>query len=404
MRKSKISLLFVPPTNGGGMEIIMMICEKEYCTGCGMCVSVCPKGCIKLEVQKGFYFPVIDQTICINCKICQNRCPQNNAKYSCSKSLRPEVFCAQILDTVALSNSSSGGMFYAFASYFIENLGGYVFASSLDSNLYYSYNKINSLTNLLNAQGSMYIQSDTKKVYQEVKDCLKENYALFIGCPCQVAALKSYLGKENRKLLTMDLVCHGVGSFDLFKKHIMNIEQEEGKRVHGFRFRCKDRKSLLNHYLEKLTFEDGNIRYIDGLLSPYMAAYFHRSIYRESCYKCRYASIPRVGDITLGDYVGIDRKVVSRKRFDEGVSLLIINNEIGKYYFEQVNSKIWYIRRSINEVLKTNANVSTPSIRPSERDLLDQDISAEAFLKLSRFSIKNIIGIIYNSFKLRYKL
>ena len=54
----------------------------------------------------------------------------------------------------------------------------------------------------------------------------KNEKVLFIGLPCQVAALKQYIDlyKLNRNLLTLvDIVCHGVTPQDYLKTHIENI-------------------------------------------------------------------------------------------------------------------------------------------------------------------------------------
>ena len=62
-------------------------------------------------------------------------------------------------------------------------------------------------------QGSKYVQSNINTTYSEIK--LEEGrWVLFTGTPCQIAGLKSYLGKEYNKLLTADIICHGVPSAD----------------------------------------------------------------------------------------------------------------------------------------------------------------------------------------------
>lgn len=54
----------------------MIICDKELCTGCGLCSSTCPVHCITMEEDEyGFLYPVINPDKCINCGKCKKRCP-----------------------------------------------------------------------------------------------------------------------------------------------------------------------------------------------------------------------------------------------------------------------------------------------------------------------------------------
>jgi len=46
--------------------------DKEKCTGCGICVDVCPVEAIKIENDKA----VISDD-CTECGACENECPNN---------------------------------------------------------------------------------------------------------------------------------------------------------------------------------------------------------------------------------------------------------------------------------------------------------------------------------------
>lgn len=53
-----------------------LICEKELCTGCGLCAARCPKHCISLVAEElGHLYPSVDQKKCIDCGLCQKACP-----------------------------------------------------------------------------------------------------------------------------------------------------------------------------------------------------------------------------------------------------------------------------------------------------------------------------------------
>lgn len=66
-------------------------------------------------------------------------------------------------------------------------------------------------------RGSKYVQSYMGTVYRTVEQRLRDNrYVLFSGTPCQVAGLKAFLGKTYDRLLTVDIICHGVPSSAIF--------------------------------------------------------------------------------------------------------------------------------------------------------------------------------------------
>ena len=76
----------------------MKLRDKETCTGCGLCVNVCPNGCIKMKRdQEGFYFPVIHQQQCLDCGLCKKACfdmasnPKKEVRvYTIEVDIRPE--------------------------------------------------------------------------------------------------------------------------------------------------------------------------------------------------------------------------------------------------------------------------------------------------------------------------
>ena len=48
------------------------------CTGCGACVSICPKSCLSLMPNKeGFYYPQTTNEACIECGLCSYNCPSH---------------------------------------------------------------------------------------------------------------------------------------------------------------------------------------------------------------------------------------------------------------------------------------------------------------------------------------
>ena len=59
-----------------GWRTFRPVVMKEKCNGCGLCVTHCPEGTIKLNKKKA----KIDYDYCTGCLICLSVCPQNSIK------------------------------------------------------------------------------------------------------------------------------------------------------------------------------------------------------------------------------------------------------------------------------------------------------------------------------------
>ena len=83
-------------------------------------------------------------------------------------------------------------------------------------------------------------------------------------------------------------------------------------------------------------------------------------ISRPSCYECPYKSIYHPGDITIGDYWGID-KAAPGFNDNKGVSLVIINTEKGKAAFEAVKENCTFQETKIED------SIQSPFVKPISR-------------------------------------
>lgn len=89
--------------------------------------------------------------------------------------------------------------------------------------------------------GSKYFQSDTAGIYKRVLELLKRNErVLFCGTPCQVAALRAYLGREYENLYLLDFICKGINSPKAYIAYIEELEQKYKSTVKCVRQRVKN--------------------------------------------------------------------------------------------------------------------------------------------------------------------
>ena len=104
--------------------------------------------------------------------------------------------------------------------------------------------RINNENEIDKLKGSKYVQSHIGDIYKNVKnDLLNNKLTLFIGTPCQVAGLKSFLRKEYENLVTIDFVCHGVPSIQYLKDSIGKVNVTDLTPCFRYKFFEKKRNT-----------------------------------------------------------------------------------------------------------------------------------------------------------------
>lgn len=309
------------------------ILKKEECCGCGACYNKCPKDAIEMVFdEEGFLYPQVDFEKCIECGLCQQVCPSISATYK--NSDKPKVYATWAEDEIR-KKSSSGGMFTLLAEFILKE-GGVVCGAAFDENIRVKHILIDDIKDLPRLRGSKYVMSDTKRVYGEIVEKLEEGKkVLFCGCPCQVAGMLSYAKKEYENLYTLDLLCAGATSPGLFEKY--------KKEVHGTReiesVDFRNKKWYGWPASMTVTYKNGKV-YKRAKEEDVFYKYFLNNLAkRPFCDTCKFSRLPRQGDITLGDFWGIDKY---KKKLDDGLgtSVMTINNEKGKWLFEQIKLRM----------------------------------------------------------------
>ena len=141
-----------------------------------------------------------------------------------------KVYICQNKNNDIRFDSTSGGVFSALAQYVI-NRQGYVFGAEFDEcwNVIHGYGQ--TYDDLKRFRGSKYVQSHMGDTFNEVKHLLEDdNWILFSGTPCQVAALKKKVAiseVDEKKLILVDIVCHGTPKavvWNDFKEWLMKYD------------------------------------------------------------------------------------------------------------------------------------------------------------------------------------
>lgn len=324
------------------------VCEENMCTGCRACIDKCAKGAISIKDDLDTFNAVIDENKCIDCGACHKVCP-NNTLVELKEQLSWYQGWAD--DKEEREKSSSGGFASVLSKSFVKN-GGIVCSCSF-MNGDFIFEAVNSEDEVERFRGSKYVKSNPEGIYKKVKELLRgQNNVLFIGLPCQVAAVKNFVGENYKNnLYTVDLICHGTPSVEILKKYLEQYKVNL-KDVKEISFRTKNSFMLKNN--EKPI--------IDSRIQDRYTMTFLASLnYTENCYSCRYATDKRVGDITIGDSWGSGLM----EEIEKGISLVMCQTEKGKellnlmpFHFEKVN---------VDEALKSNHQLRHPAIVPKKR-------------------------------------
>jgi len=356
--------------------------DKSECCGCTACLHSCPVSAISfVEDKEGFMYPEINDEACINCGLCERVCPFEHPEYKNDE--HPAVFASLLKDKEERKKSSSGGLFYVLAKLIIEK-GGVVYGATLDNQLNVVHVGVDCLDDLAKLRGSKYVQSDLNKVFLDIREQLKsDRWVYFVGTGCQVAGLKSYLRKDYPNLITSDLVCHGVPSQKLFSTHVKYLEEKYHGKVSNYQFR--DNATWGGCELFQLTNPQGNIKHIRNSsyeLSPYLYSFMYAFTYRHSCYNCKFAQIPRQGDITLADYWGV-RSFFPQIDTSKGVSLILVNNSKGKEIWEKVKDKVEFYTSTVDDGAKFNSNLVHITKKPEIRNTVYQMIEEKGYAAMA---------------------
>ncbi len=342
------------------------------CCGCTACYSACPKNAITMsENEKGFKYPVVDESLCINCGICKGVCDFNKREHiSCSDSPLA-VYGIKHLNENVRNESRSGGVFTAITDVLLER-GAVIFGATLDDDFVVRHIKCSSKEERDKLRGSKYVQSDLSDTFKAVEQELKSGRIVaFSGTGCQVAGLKSFLRKDYENLYTFDIVCHGVPSPKVFGDYISYINKKYGK-ISGFNFRDK---TLLGWDMHIESFMVKGKKRISRMYAQLFTTDY---ISRESCYNCKYTNISRPGDFTLADFWGVD-KAFKGFNDNKGVSLLLVNSEKGNDLFEDANVKNVIEFNKCESDVYIQPQLKQPAKKPNGYDTFWQEYEQNGF-------------------------
>lgn len=313
----------------------MILADKNACTGCGACASICPCEAISMITDKeGFFYPLIAAEKCIGCGSCKNVCPAfKEHKNTFDKST---FFAAWTKCAENRKAASSGGLFGEIAQWVIKN-DGVVFGTAFSDDYKSLSCQSTDNVSLAKLKKSKYFESNMDISIKKIKVELdKDRWVFFCGTPCQAIGVRASFGYKYDKLIIADFLCHGVPSQKAYQKYINDIELKYKSKVSEVSFRSK--KFGWKTYCMLITFENGKKYLRLGITDPFYKLFLRNYSLRDSCYGCDRVEKSEA-DITLGDFWGVTKlkRIVDT---DEGISLVMLHNKKGIQIFNKTKNRL----------------------------------------------------------------
>jgi len=342
----------------------MKIADRNHCTGCGACADACPPSCISMVLsEEGFLFPSVDESRCVECGACGKACHVLNPP----ERHNPEkAFAAWALDDSVRTTSSSGGIYSVLGEHVLEN-GGVISGCRFDGDMVLKHELGDRPGCTVRFRGSKYVQCFTDGIYRKIKNELANGRTvLFTGVPCQVAGLRTYLGRPYENLIACDLVCHGVPSQKIFRSYLKRhrLSPDPDRSVVAFR----DLKGWGDFYI-RVSEQDDLVWRSDDATNEFLRSFLSGYDYNEACYACPYACMERTGDLTLADFWGLGRSVPFDKDPSNGCSLILVNTEKGANLLHAVRDRLFLEERTTEEARQGNGQLRNPVPRHPMRDV-----------------------------------
>lgn len=320
----------------------------DDCRGCGACLVVCKKNAISLLKDKnGFFAAYANEELCIDCGMCSSIC--SDAIKNIPPINKEEVFVAYTKDIKVLESSSSGGIGYQLAHYFIQNKS-YACGAIYDVN----YGGVRHIiadneTDLHLLQGTKYLQSDISFITKEIVSDKFEEGIIF-GTPCQIAGLNHALLHLNKrhKFVLIDLFCHGIPSSLLWDNHLAYIKNKyKFSEISNVRFRNGKEFSLTINNKYKKSFQYDAFYYF----------YLRKLIMNRCCYSCPYHR-SSFSDIRIGDFM---TKKYMKLPFSP--SVVIVNTDKGAEILQKIKPDIELFQEDYKNVdlIQDNETIAIPA-------------------------------------------
>ncbi|MEM4482260.1 MAG: Coenzyme F420 hydrogenase/dehydrogenase, beta subunit C-terminal domain [Desulfurococcaceae archaeon] len=320
------------------------------CSGCGICVVLCPREALKLSFSaQGHLRPTLNKSLCVDCGLCVRVCPfvdvPGEGEVVTSSFMTRligkyvKVGLAWSTDERVRFESASGGAATSILKYLLEE--GIVDAVLVSriwvkrGIVFGRYEVVYDPKELVNYTGSIYAPVDITKA---LKEALKKGLRIaLVGLPCQIRGLcKSFQHlphlKDNIKLV-LGLYCYNTPSSKAAGYAVKTLLKVNPEKVSRLIFRGHGWPGYA-----VIATDDGRTLKVPSqiLYGSGLGQYF----YGESCLVCP-DHTAELADISLADPWTYKRGIGTGKtlvviRTKLGLETLVRAVELGYLRFEEI--------------------------------------------------------------------
>lgn len=359
---------------------------KGDCTGCSACMAACPVDCITMENdEEGFWYPKSSDS-CINCGKCEKVCPVLKHEATANEYPQSAYACLSKDDNI-WRRSASGGAFTEICMAWGDESTIVVGASWDGFDVHQVC--IEGVHNIASLCKSKYVASHPENTLREIKSYLqKGKKVIYCGTPCLVAGLKSFLGKDYSNLLTIDLICHGVGSRTVFKQSVLKISNDLKEEIKHYEFRAK-RKLYETDHITSVTTETKLIYLVND---PYMQLFLSQNALRPSCGKnCVFRNPKRQGDLTIADFKGLFQVFPQLFGSKRNFTAVVSNSQKGECVVETLQKTTTIYETKVSNIVKFNPLFERNTWFSKDRDAFFQDFVKDPRLAISKWTVPHTI-------------
>ncbi len=361
------------------------LCSAAQCTACGLCIANCGKKAISFQLNEyGCEMPVIDQALCISCQKCKRICPAENTTQG---NPIKTVYAAWSLDEDIRLNAASGGMASTICHYALDR-GWKAFGVDFTPDQGAVFIEVSS-DNLSRIRNSKYSYASDTLPYDRIAEAVSGGKTIFIGLPCQVAAVKKHIATRQcpaDNLFSIDLLCHGIAPRQYILQHLSAVKAKKGDTV----FFRDPQKGTRNYYFSVI--RNGRTVYSRKVEEDdvYQLGYHKALIYRENCYNCQYTNTNRMGDLTLGDFSGLGKtKPIAYS--GNNVNCVTVNTDRGMELLNALTAEglISIDERPIEEAIQYEHQFIAPSVPHKKRTVFLEKLRETGSFEISaKFALK----------------
>lgn len=349
--------------------------NKQDCCGCTACVAICPHDAITMRPDAlGFNYPAVDTDKCVDCGLCVKVCAFHPAYDDSPDQLpRPEAYGARNKAPEEIARSQSGAAFSALSDWILRQ-GGVVYGVGYEGHFRAVHKRAATPEERDEFRGSKYVQSDPGTMFRQVRDDLKAGLTVCVsGTPCQIAGLRAFIPQKlSERLFLVDLICHGVPGPKVWADYLDFLERKERRKITEVNFRDKRLKGWHSH-IETFRYEGG----YDTYTYTYTYTFYSHIAFRKACYACPFTNTRRTGDLTIGDFWGVEKTDTEFAADNKGCSLVLVNSEKGRKWFDETKERFNLLPAQLENCLQPQ--LRHPAVPHPRRDEFEEDYERMGF-------------------------